>query len=439
MRASQHPPTVMVLSSGDAALISAFSPKAAVKKPSGAVKKPSGAEKRQRRAVKQAAVKAVATPEEPEEVDERAPVFEVRSKAVLLTWQLPHGTLPGELFDAVDAHEFINAHVVRKSQCVERGSHLHAHVYLEFGKKLDKAPVTSFALEQFGPPNDVQANKATGTGYAIAAKRGHFYVANKFKDTFVDHRLTYVPGDDYTVKTQWVQDQWSQGKVTRAVECAAHYRCLTPAFEAMVSRSKAMTVSNVREEYRARKRAALASSRMPFRVYPDAVRFLAQFETFRDRYDFLWMHGPSKNGKGQIVVSWFKTPYIHEGSVDWSAYDPVLHDAIIFDDCKRGEMNLYILENKKLFQATAVCKVHTSATNRYAMPADTDGKPIVILTNTEEDRPEGSWVLANCIELVIDSPTWAPAELEDGSEFITGMKHRDDTEDAQPSAKRSRR
>lgn len=364
-------------------------------------KKKSGAENRKARKEKEAVL----------EVDEQSKVYEIRSKGVLLTWQLPGNSKDFDthgFFQGFQDLEIVKK-VVRYSICIEEGSHLHAHAYVEFGAR-PETTIKAFTINGF-PVSDVQCNGIKGSGYRVAADRGHFYVANEFKTTFVSNFLQYKPTVDYSVKTQWVLDQWGAGKIAhnKVVPCMAFYRCLTPSAEAMVKRTASVMVNLERKEWLEARSKRLAEKKQPFKKYAVAEQFRAQFEQELDRYKFIIIHGASRLGKTKLVESWYPNLFVHKNGISWNDYSPLTHDAICFEDCVA--IDEYILRHKVLFQSGSVTKVNLSKTNCFELEVDTAEKPIIIMVNELPVLDE--WIKANSFILHIDSPTWGMSALED--------------------------
>jgi hypothetical protein len=374
-----------------------------------AKKKKSGAANR-----KAAKEKAVA---EADEEDELAPKFEVRGKAVLLTWQLPEYAPSQYYYETVmDQVEALDAFskVVRASICVERGRHLHMHAYLEFGKKYE-GTIDDFATF-FGPCCDVQTNTVSGSGYRAAADRGHFYVACHYKATFVANRVTYKPASDYVVRTDWCLRLWGSDKIApdMAIPCMAEFRCLSPAAEAMVKRVNTVNAGLKRQAWIDERQRRLKKTLVAYKPCEVGQCWLAEYQKEKFRYDFIWYYGPSKFGKTKRVESWFDNPFTHESAIAWEGYDPLKHDCVIFEDCK--DMNDYICRHKSLFKGEKVTKVGTSKTNWAAQTVDCVAKPIVVFSNNE--RPQDPWVVANCYFVEVTEPTWIDAQTPQSIEDV---------------------
>ena len=329
--------------------------------------------------------------------------FHLRCSAVLLTWNVqgnPSATEALELLKETPHWELVKHYTI----CAEFESHWHIHAYLEFNKRVDHA-ATGWLLEGVAP--NVQPNRTNGSGFSQAVKRGSFYVANEYKKSFRSNVMNFYPagsdtgGATYSVKTQWVIDQWSQGKLRDPVECAGRYRCLTPPFKAMVTMSQGQQTSLARQEFLKARRLRLAAMTKPFKSFPECETFAKQFQTDRFRYHFMWFWGNTQLGKTELAKSLDANFLHHKNSIDWMEWDAMKHSTVIFDDC--GDIESYILHHKMLFQASDKTTVNTSRTNCHALEVDTTAKRIIVCAN---HPPLDGWIIDNCIELHITEPTW---------------------------------
>jgi hypothetical protein len=334
------------------------------------------------------------------------PCFHVKAKAVLLTYNnLPDG-IENSFDEFVAAFEPFLDTVARYSVCLERGERVHGHAYLEARKQFD-CSLKHFTLASLGDecvPGDCKANTVKGSGYRVAADRGHNYVQCIYKNTHLHQSNNYEAGEGFLVKTQWIQTLWGQQKINddKVLECAAYYRCLTPALEGMVRITLQKRKQKEKGEKAEVRRKLLQGETLPFKVFPQIDEWLRSFEQVTFRYKFLILHGErSQIGKTEKARSLFKTPFIHRDSVCWNGYDENIHDGIIFDDV--FVIYKYISENRALFQAGSSVTVQTSPTNAYALTVDVTQKPIVVTTN---DAPYGDWILANSVTVHVNEPTW---------------------------------
>ena len=352
--------------------------------------------------------------EQEEHIPGEAPLtYDVKAKAILLTYNLPLEIATPtvspqdqqELFDAyVEANDM--SQISKWSLCLEKGSRLHCHAYFESTKQFDcrLSRFSVILLEQNCPPSDVQCNKVKGSGYRAAADRGHFYVQCIFKNTHLHQQNNYQAGIDFSVKTQWINDLWSKGKIDddKVLECAAYYKCLTHSFQDMVTRTVQKNKEIEKRNKIQKRRMELQQLKTPFKTFPEIDMWLCQYVKLQFRYNFLVVHGSeSKLGKTELVQSYFKNPFMHKDVVCWTGYDDDKHDAVIFDDVK--DIYDYILAHKALFQASGTAQTQTSATNMYARTIDVTQKPLIITSN---HSPEGNWIMGNSVRINVDCKTY---------------------------------
>jgi len=361
-----------------------------------------------------------AVPENPTEHEvEEAAKHHLKCKAVLLTWNVVNRYNSNQFLEKLQELSVFE-NVLRYTICAEHEGHYHLHAYLEFKKQVDHA-TQNWCVDTVHP--NARPNTTKGSGFTTACKRGHFYVANKYKKSFVSHVMNYFPageesGASYSVKGQWVIDQWSQNKLRDPVDCAGHYRCLTPSMKMMFQMSENVLVSEERLRYHVEMDAILAAEDRPFKTYPEITKWLEHHSVPRRRYHFLWLWGDSELGKTQLALSLCKAPFHHKNAIAWKgdkvqgAYNPSKHDGIVFDDIKN--MCEYVEENKIMFEAKGVTQVGSSKTNIYQEDIDSRGKKIIVCTNSPV--PGGwSWIHHNAVFLHIDRPTWTEfLEIEDG-------------------------
>ena len=351
-----------------------------------------------RQGKKRPAPEAEETPEAKRHREEVEAGFRLHCKAVLFTWNCKEPKSADDAYGELSTLPHWEL-VMWYTICAEEGSHWHIHAYVEFKKRVDHS---ADGWKLWGVAPDIRANTTSGSGFNQAVRRGSFYVANEYKKTFRSHLMNFVPGQHYSVKTQWVIDQWSQDKLRDPVECAGKYRCLTPPFKAMVSMSQGAISSLERREFISQRNLELAQQRKAFKVYEAVTLFTEQFKTTQARYNFLWIWGESKLGKTELAKSLAEHYWHHRNSINWAEYRADKHIAVIFDDC--GEPEVYITNHKMLFQANEITTVNTSRTKCFALEVDCVQKMIIVCAN---HPPYTAWVLANCFVLHVTEPTWA--------------------------------
>ena len=412
-------------------------------------KSKSGAQKRReaKDRAKQAAHAEGADEEYDPTADPEHDGYKFKGKAVLLTWQLQEtrsstsGTMQSADVHAIKVYLGLvsDENGTRRkptvafrdintwSICVERGSHLHAHAYIEY-KKVTEVAKRDWFLVPGATGVNIKPNTARGSGYQTAVNRGHFYVYCPFKTTHVESATNHYPGHDYAVKLEWVKDWFQQGKIHNAHLCAREYRCATPAFEAQYKLWKDRAGGEQRAAFIKEREARLKAKRKVFKTFPIVEDWKRQMTEEKDRYFPIVVYGQSLYGKTRMMESQFRNPYITE---EWNFddYDPMEHDAIIFDDCRGIWKN--VLTKKVFFQSTKVTKQQTSECNQYTKYVDTVAKPIVICCNPEEDPiPTSSWVQKNMYMLEITDYTWvqdadAPIPLDTVPDGQPRLEHAD--------------
>ena len=350
-----------------------------------------------RQSKKRAAPEHEETPEAKKIREEVENGFRLQCKAVLFTWNCKEPKSAGDALVALQTLPHWQL-VMWYTICAEEGSNWHIHAYIEFKKRVDHS-TDGWKLWDIAP--NISANTTSGTGFSTAVRRGSFYVANEYKKTFRSHIMNFYPGESYSVKTQWIIDAWSQNKIRDPVECAGKYRCLTPAFKAMVTMSQGTHTALERREYISERNLELAAERKEFKVFPEVSEFLAQFVRHKARYKFLWIWGQSLLGKTELAKSMVEHFWHHRNSINWADYNSTRDQAVIFDDCAYIEE--YITNHKMLFQANEITTVNTSKTNCYALEVDTIGKMIIVCAN---HPPCTAWVLSNAFVLQIVEQTW---------------------------------
>jgi hypothetical protein len=352
------------------------------------------------------------------------PKFRIHSLGILLTY--PKHVIDLEQFETVP----VWSQVWRYSLCHEKAQQDHSHLYLEFAKTPDhtlnvwKLPID---YTEDGTPILADVNckpcRARGLQARRAMDRGHFYAYCPYKNTHINSWTNYDPAKAYAVETEWIKCLWKTNKINddRVLDCAAFYNCATKQLEFAAFQALSRKATESRKEWKKRRLEERQARREPFRTCPPFKKWLNTNRENLDRYKFFWMCGGSLYGKSLWVKSHFKNPFIHFQGINWKGYNPVVHDAVIFDDvCKDVQMDDIIRDNKGIFQAGAGNpEVQTSQCNHYALNIDIEGKPIIILSN-QDHQPKSDWVFANCIYVEIvdycygeeDNHTWFQEKTE---------------------------
>lgn len=328
--------------------------------------------------------------------------FHIKAKAILLTYQKINIRE-----DIENLKVFHN--VVRWSWCEEKGT--HTHTYLEFFKQVDHDSDNWFVHKNGDVIKcDVRANTATGTGFRAACDRGHFYVACAYKEDKGEVFTNYQPGLDYLVRTNWCHQLWQKGKIAddQIEDCAAFYKCLTKSFQDAIRVINKWHREQAVDRLRVKRRKWVADQLKPV-VPPDDQQYkdwLAQYDERKVRYKFLWLWSPEggKFGKSKFIQKSFKT-FTHDTKINWTGYDPEVHDCILFDDIP--QMGDYVYANKVLFQGLAdEFTINASATNCHAERLYCAEKKIVICANWKYNpitsKGERSWIEQCCYNVQVE-------------------------------------
>ena len=159
-----------------------------------------------------------------------------------------------------------------------------------------------------------------------------------------------------------------------------------------------------------------ASRQCKFRTLPLVETWDAQYQDFKDRYQFLVLDGPSKMGKtafgrskcpkGQFVL---EINCAAGGDPDLRSYRYGHHGLILLDEIEAD----VVARQRKLFQAgTALIQLGTSATNIHVYTVFVHRVRIVCASNNwaastarlvEADR---EWIESNSVYVRCDEQLW---------------------------------
>ena len=182
--------------------------------------------------------------------------------------------------------------------------------------------------------------------------------------------------------------------------------------------SKQMQLSEEQEARRllAAAEAELTASAKPFLSFPEATKFLEQFDTCQRRYRYLVITGASRLGKTMFARSLAKEGWgtlelncAGGSEPDLRAYRLREHDCIVFDEITAFQ----VVKQKKLFQA-APCFVELgcSTTNCHSYKVYVHRRKMVLCTNTwlsdlkQMAEDDASWLEENAILLHVTQPMW---------------------------------
>lgn len=417
------------------ASVSTWTPKPKAKKKTGAERRKEAKQRANEEARGEGASDEYDVTKDPE-----AKEYVFKGTAVLLTWQLEEhvdlraiksffGVGDEDEEYASDAPASVRNHLTKWTFCTERGSHLHAHGYLQFSRQVEIRRNDFLLPEVWSPSVRIDPNKARGAAFGQAINRGHFYVFCPYKTTHIDSATNYQPGHDYKVCLQWIDNLWSEQKVERALECALEYRCATPQFQARYKMVMASRGAKAREEFHRKHTQELAEMTKPYRTIPEVEAWLNTFSRTNFRYKFLCLYGRSQLGKTRYIASKFRKPFVAKGAMKLEGYSPLEHDGIILEDVR----NIWdkVLDHKMFFTSEGVSTLQSSATNVYSIEVDTLRVPIVICVN-EQNEPipfHDEWTVANMVAVNITEPTWVTQEtaiaLDTVAEGEARLEHAD--------------
>jgi len=333
--------------------------------------------------------------------------YQIKARAVLLTYYLPDMTLP-VLIDKLAKQLDGKFWTINKEQCPTTGT-FHYHLYVHASNQMDHE-ITYWNVDNVQP--DCNPNTTSGSGFMTACCRGHFYVECRYK---IDHitQLSNFPWEHYPVpvKPAWIITLWKQHKIDSAVvsDCLHFYRTATKHWLDIVNIALQYERTKSRDEYHANRKRVLEQTHTPYNDYPIISDWKSQYSLILPRYKFLVVSGPSNLGKTGLIMSHFPNAFVHSDSINWIGYDHTIHSAIIFDDIR--DWYDYVITHKVLFQASArQITVHSSPTNCNALKIDVAGKPFIILTNqplAQTASSDVSYINSNSFSLDIDSQTFA--------------------------------
>ena len=324
--------------------------------------------------------------------DQQCDKFEIRAQAFILTYQR-------RLYEDQFTRLPVFVGVREYSWSTEMARHEHTHMFVVMEDKPQALTVKEFTIDGLAP--HCSPSSTRGRSARRGWDRGHFYCFVPYKVSHVDSGGNYRPVRDYAVETSWITTLWRQGKLESVIECAAAYRCLTPYLETCVARTLDTVRDSKRRTILRQRQRVLDCQQQEFRSIPAVNEWAEQFESVRYRYKFLWFSGPSGVGKTMYAKSLGEEVWLHSSGVNWTGYNPLANDLIIFDDIY--DMEEYINKNKPIFQSARSTTVNTSKTNCYALTVDTAGIKIVICSN---DPPRGRWILSNCIHHEVTERMW---------------------------------
>jgi len=288
---------------------------------------------------------------------------------------------------------------------------VHLHAFVEFKKAPDWTTLET-ARFQGGLPN-ASPTKARGDNIRVVKDQGHFYAWAWKEGTLCVDTSGYEPWKDYKVKGAWIDNLWSEHKLSHDVylDYAAKVRV------GFVARCKAVEAVKARErsEGLQRRRAEVARELAPLQsafradVMASLAPWRTQYQSMLPRYKLLVMMGASRTGKSTLARSLGGTPFTQTVqsalSPDLRGYDPSVHSYIIFDNVNNME---FVLDHRALFQANN--DMHTlgeSKTGMYSYDVWIWKVPIVVTVDLSArwDRTE-PWIRDNSMLVFLSGPSW---------------------------------
>ena len=293
----------------------------------------------------------------------RAPVFRIRSVAVLLTYSL--GKVGHTVWSRLVSHIQGNRRgwkVKNWSATLEesKGGAVHAHLMVQFHCAVD-VPSSTFAFEGVRPNARPSCTDYLGERFSkrnpqLSLDRGFFYVwADKIGTVRLPDGSICVAGDyapawtdakkNYRVKRSWPQALWEARKLSHDV----WDELLFLTRQNVISGKR--NLDSVREHElqiaeEAELRAVVKRIRgnpelyRPFIKVPEAERWLQCFQQDALRFPILLVLASSRVGKTEWAKSLFERPLVLQVGVlthfpaKMSEFCRCKHDAVVLDDIR---------------------------------------------------------------------------------------------------------
>ena len=298
---------------------------------------------------------------------------------------------------------------------------VHAHVFFA---STDKFVLTPEECEHLGTrPHRTHGILNMTSSRSSRNFSGMYYVlAEKIGTVCTNTSTPAFTG--FPVQPQWILSLVQAEKMTYDVARADLVRC---AKDVLRSTS---TLDKWHQEMKAafmKKKAFdmqefLRTQSKEFVIIPPVEAWIEDHRICKARYKFLVLHGKSGLGKTQYALHLapvgrtLDLNMAASDTPDLRAYDPMIHDLILFDEMKAKA----ILQHKKLFQAPATeLSLGNSSTNCYAYTRWLHQKLLVVSTNrwfTElEELPsvDASWLTQNALVIHVTAPLWVPEGRSD--------------------------
>lgn len=319
--------------------------------------------------------------------------FHIKCKACLLTYQV---LVPLESFQGSYWYGNVKRYTWAHEVAPRTGRH-HTHIYVEWATKPSLFQVD---LRLWGAVPDVSPQRGGGNGRA-SFDRAHCYLQVAGKEGSIEVDTNWKAGEDFHPRAEWIMGWFAQRKLSDPRGCLSRYRLLSPYLEGRIRAQLADEAVAARRAWKKHRREVILAGYSPYKKIPEVDAWLETFKTIKSRYQFLWLHGPSLNGKTEFAQALFKKPFTIKTNVSWHGYNACEHDGIVFDDVR--DIHKYVIENKALFQAGGESKQHPSMTMIHALVVDTEEKPIVVCDN---EPPTDSWTIANTVRIACYTQMW---------------------------------
>ena len=292
---------------------------------------------------------------------------------------------------------------------------VHLHAQITFKKTLDLSTTDLLCFGSVRP--HVEVNHARGKGVEKSRARAHFYVVC-LKEGSLWHYTDWIPFSDYAVDPLWLTGWWATGKFSHdqyrkyLLKARRSYRGNVLNFEAVAEAERAEGL----QAYRDAVLLELEKTKLPFRLisdplFPKLAKFVAQFDTARERYTMYALQGPSQAAKTSFVKTLFKNPYIvtiqGEETLNLKGFQYGTHGALVLDNIVDFDL---ILRYRALLQAnTDVHRLGESATGMYSYSVFLWAVPIILTVDLDVDATgaiaASEWLTANVLHDVLPRGT----------------------------------
>ena len=364
--------------------------------------------------------------------------FRLRGKSFLLTYNwdyfnkpFPNGTpppsTPAELWGMWRSwkHERARLLGVRHGTSTLEASlrsdtegRVHFHWKVNLEGALDQTNTDGFDFLGVRPdarattvPTDSFRKKARGANFLEASNRAHFYVWAP-KEGTLRGDTNYAPFQDYRVLGKWLDDLWTDGKLSNktyealSLQVRVGHAGRMRDVQAVAAREKEGKV----DQTLAKADAELAKLRAPFRVFSEVRAWEDSFLNLDFRWKLLVLVADSASGKSSFAESLFEQPFIltveAAEHLDLKAFDRDVHDGLVLDNVNSWGQ---LLRWRAVLQArNAKSSGGQSATNMFAYVQYLFG--VAVVATIDLDAPDAylvqagspkcsNWLLKNCVIL----------------------------------------